>query len=547
MPVSRPKILLVYPFGGDVGMLGDHPFYKLVGMVPHMPPLGLMTVAGYLPRDWEIRLVDENVEPLDDATILWADYVFLSGMYPHKTGLCRVAERASTMGKHVIAGGPFVTGSKDKVRGRYGIKTLCLNECEPYIDELVRDIEAGTVKDIYGEAGERPDMKSVKVPRFDLKLNLARYAMTSMQVSRGCPFDCEFCDVPSLVGRKMRYKSAEQVVAELDALHAQVKQGQVFICDDNLTGHLIKSREVLAAMAEWNKKNGYPFAFLTQLSLNVADEKEVLDLLFEANVRTVITGIESVNEASLVEAGKNHNLRRSIPDRVEDMLRAGIEVYAYLVVGFDNDPPTIFRDQLAFVERAKLTYAETSMLVAMDNTGLGQRMEREGRLLYNTANDASEVMENYRVGMTNFVTKLPPRTLQEGYAGLLEQLLEPESWYARTRRMVEMLPDRDRHHHSISLKLRPDTLFIVFCTLLYLPGRLTMLKHALALARSGSMWRVWRYFLSIFAVGLTRPEYLRKSRRIRDFLRQNPESDPTRGRPITPRLAAPVPTLRVIQ
>ncbi len=539
-----PRILLVYPNGGEIGMLGHHPFYDLVGMLPHMPPLGLATVAGYLPRDWDVRLLDENVAPIDDDALADCDYVFLSGMYPHKDALCRMAERASALGKHVIAGGPFVTGSAEKLRGQHGIHTLCINEVENYAEQLVADLAAGTVQAEYGRIGERADMSKVAVPRFDLVPDISKYAMISIQVSRGCPFDCEFCDVPTLVGRKMRYKTPEQVVAELDALKAVITQQgvQVFICDDNLTGHLKRCRDVLRAMADWGRRNGYPFAFLTQLSMNVADDAELLDLLYEANVRTVITGVESANEASLIEAGKQHNLKRSIVDRVEAMLRAGIEVYAYLVVGFDSDGPDIFDRNLELIEQARITYAETSILVAMDNTPLGARMEREERLLFNTATEAQQVLENYKVGMTNFETRLEPRQLQDGYAHMLESLLEPERWYARTRAMVEILPERDREHHMTSLRLRFDSLFILVCCLIWFPRRLLMLRQALACGRGGS-WRFWRFLLSVFAVGLTRPEYLKKANRVRGFLRSNAVSDPSRGRPRASLAARP---LRVV-
>ena len=541
--VAAPRVLLVYPDGGEIGMLGEHPFYAMVGMYAHMPPLALATVAGYMPDHWELRIIDENVDPVTDEDLGWADYVFLSGMYPHKDALCRLAQRASDAGKHVIAGGPFISGSWQKVRGKYGIRTLCLNEVEPYVDRLVADIERGELEEIYGEEAERPDMKTVAVPRFDLVPNIDKYAMVSMQVSRGCPFDCEFCDVPTLVGRKMRYKTPDQVVAELDALRKVItNQGvQVFICDDNLTGHLKRCRDVLEAIAQWGKQHGYPFTFITQLSLNVADDKPLLDLLYEANVRTIITGIESANEASLLEAKKKHNLRRSMEDRIEDLIRAGIEVYAYLVVGFDNDPEDVFEINLDFVQRSKITYAETSILVAMDNTALGERVEREGRLLFNTATDANRVMENYAVGMTNFVTKLEPRRLQTGYARLLNGLVEPEAWYERTRQMVELLPERDREHHMISLRFRPDTIFIALCCLMYLPRRWLLLKHFVSLARKSGLWRAWRFLLSVFAVGLTRPEYVRKVERVERYQSEHEASDPMWGQPM------PTSPLRVLQ
>ncbi len=543
--MPSPKILMIYPQGGKFGILADHWFFDMVGQYSYMPPLGLMTVAGHFPRSWDIRLIDANIHPVSDEDIDAADYVMLSGLYTHIPSLCAFAERAAKRGKHVIVGGPVATTSYEALRGRFGISTICRNECEPFIAELVADIERGELKEVYGESFGRADMGDAAIPRFDLLPDLHRYTLLAMQTSRGCPFDCEFCDVPMLAGRKMRYKTKEQVKAELDALHAVVPKGVIFICDDNLTGLVQRCRDVLEALAEWGEEHGYPFMFGTQLSINVADKPETLELLFKANVRLLTCGIESPNLESLKEIHKVQNLKRSIEDRVHTMIRAGLEVYAFLMVGFDSDPDSIFDDQFDLVERANITVADLNILVALDHTPLGERIRAEGRQVIDTTYNTSRVLENLAIGMTNFYTKMDTRKLQEGYARLTERLSDPRHAYPRTRRMVELLPERDKHGQFLSMKAAPDSIFMVLLAFFAFPYRWLLFRQCWRLFWDfPGTWRIYRFIQSVFWIGVTHQEYARRARRTLDFLRDNPVSDPARGRsvevPVPEKKALPV-------
>lgn len=511
-----PRVLLISPDGGPTAFIGDGPFFRMTGTYRVMPPLALMTVAGHLPREWPIRLLDENVAPVPDEAIDWADYVLLSAMYPQKDALARLSRRAADRGKHVIVGGPLATSSRRYLEGRFGIRTLCLNECEPYAPRLVRDMEAGAVGAVYGEEAERPELSAAVVPRFDLLPNPRRYLLASMQISRGCPFQCEFCDVPSLVGRKMRYKSPAQVCAELDALHRSFRRGAVFISDDNLTGHRAHAREVLAAVAAWQRARGYPFAFQTQLSVDAGDDRELLDLLYEANVRSVFCGLESASEESLREAGKRQNLRGDTEARLAALIGAGIEVNAYLMLGFDADPDDVAARQFELVQRTRVTLAHVSILTAMDGTPLCRRMEQEGRLCHSTAEAADQVMAGHALARSNFTTRMPARRLQESYAELVERLYDPRSWYPRTRAMVALLPERDRHRLGFPMRLSAQSLTLAILTFLLMPARLRLLREALGLlVRTRRPWRVWRFLYAVFGTGISIDGYLASARRVR--------------------------------
>lgn len=511
-----PRVLLISPHGGPTAAIGAGPFFRLTGTHRTMPPLALLTVAGHLPRSWPIRLIDENVRPVPDEAIDWADYVLMSAMFPQKQSLARLAERAAARGKHVIAGGPFVTTSRRFVEGRFGIRTVCLHECEPYVEALVRDMEAGTVRPVYGEEGVHADLAAAAIPRFDLLDDLSRYLMVSTQVSRGCPYGCEFCDVPSLLGRRMRYKRPDQVCAELDALHARVPRGQVFLCDDNLTGHPAHSRAVLEAMAEWQRAHGHPFTFCTQVSVDVGDRPEALELLYAANVRSVFCGIESAHPDSLREVGKRQNLRGEMEARIAALIGAGIEVNAYLMLGFDSDPPDIAQRQLALVQRTRVTLAHVSILAAMDGTPLGRRLEQEGRLLSSTADAPDAVLAGLAVARPNFVPRLPGPLLQESYASLVESLYAPAHWYRRTREMVELLPDRDRYHLGLPMRLSLASLALTAMTLAFMPARGRLLWEALVLGwRTRQPWRFWRFVYAVFATGISIGGYRASARRVR--------------------------------
>lgn len=486
---------MVYPLGGAYESLAPHPLSRWIGIY-RFPPLALLTVAAHFPPDWEVRVFDENVEPVPDEEIDRADYVLLSGLIMHYRGMVAMAERVAARGKHVVVGGPLANISRPLLQRCAAIKTICLGECEPYMAQLVRDMRSGTVRPVYGEESLYAEMTEAPAPRYDLLRHAQRYIIHSIQTSRGCPFACEYCDVQIHAGRRMRSKSPAQVLGEMEAIRRTAKTPcSLFIWDDNLTGNPAHARELLTAIAGWQRERGYPFLLGTQLSLDAADRPELLELLYAANVRAVYCGIESPSAASLTEANKRHNLKRGIVDRVADFQRAGIEVAAYLMLGFDGDPPDICEQQLDLVEEMRVNVILPSALIALDRTPLSARLEREGRLLGRVGEHPDEANQAWAWGDMNFVPRRAVREIKSDYLRLLEEPYRPRRWYRRTRRCVERLPERDAEHLLIAPRLSAATISLALTALFILPGRLRLLWEALVLLwRTRQPWRVWRYF-----------------------------------------------------
>lgn len=418
------KILLVYPPNPESFWSFAH-VLPLVSRRSAFPPLGLLTVAAMLPRSWELRLVDCNVTALSDADLAWADHVFLSGMIVHREGAHAIAQRCAERGVSVVAGGPlFTTGHAEFPE----IPCFVLGEAEGVIEELVRDLERGELRSQY-RADAWPDVRTTPVPRWDL-VELADYVTMPVQFSRGCPYDCEFCDIVVMNGRTPRTKSPEQVLAEIETLVARGWKDMIFLVDDNFIGNRKHARELLRSIVAWRAhRPGSLPGFLTEASVNLADDPELLELMVQAGFKKVFVGLETPLPESLAECGKTQNKKRDLASAVATLQRAGLEVMGGFIVGFDNDPPEIFGLQYEFIQRSGVATAMVGLLTALPQTALHRRLAREGRLLGASAG-------NNTGAVLNFVPRLDRELLIEGYRALMRRLYEPASYYRRIRNFL---------------------------------------------------------------------------------------------------------------
>jgi radical SAM superfamily enzyme YgiQ (UPF0313 family) len=385
------------------------------------PPLGLMTVAAMLPKEWNLRLVDMDVSRLRDADLRWADYVLVSAMIVHKQSmLSDVIPRCKRLGKPIIGGGPlFTTGYED-----YAADVHCvLGECEETIAGVVRDMESGLLQAKYESGHGFPDVTKTPVPRFDL-INPRHYATMSIQFSRGCPFDCEFCDIIVMNGRKPRTKTPEQMIAELDALDAAGWHGTVFFVDDNFIGNKKLVKGFLRALIAWRERRRPQVDFITEASVNLADDAELLDLMVQAGFRRVFLGIETPVPESLEECQKYQNTHGSLEEKIRTIQRSGLEVMGGFIVGFDHDPQEIFQLQFDFIQKTGIPAAMVGLLTALPKTQLYFRLLREGRLDTATTGNNTEAV-------LNFHPKLDREYLTEGYKRLMRTLYEPGTYYRR--------------------------------------------------------------------------------------------------------------------
>jgi radical SAM superfamily enzyme YgiQ (UPF0313 family) len=423
------NILLVYPRNPDSFWSFKH-VLKLVSKKCAFPPLGLLTVAAMLPRDWTLRLVDLNVRNLSDDEIREADYVFLSGMIVHKPSAHEVAARCDALGKTIVAGGPlFTTGHREFPE----IRHFVLGEAEGVIERLVADLEHGTLQPVYRAEGW-PDVRETPVPRWDL-IELSDYVTMPVQFSRGCPFDCEFCDIVVMNGRVPRTKQPEQVVRELEALREAGWKDMVFIVDDNFIGHRKHARELLRALVAWRKDVRPSIGFLTEASVNLADYPDLCELMAEAGFKKIFLGLETPEAESLAECNKVQNEKRDLAESVRKLQRAGFEVMGGFIVGFDADPLDIFARQFEFIQRTGVVTAMVGLLTALPQTALYKRLAQEGRIL-------AETRGNNTDAVLNFVTRLDRDVLLSGYRDLMRRLYAPRNYYRRIRAFLQSFEPR---------------------------------------------------------------------------------------------------------
>lgn len=424
------KILLVYPQYPETFWSFKYAL-KFISKKASLPPLGLMTVAAMLPSAWELRLADMSVRKLKDADIRWADYVFVSAMSIQKESTKAVIARCRELGAKVIAGGPLFTAAPDEFDG---VDHLILNEAEVTLPLFLEDLEKGVPRRVY-TSPQWADLASSPVPRFDL-INKRKYASMNVQYSRGCPFDCEFCNITVLFGRIPRTKSSAQVVAEFDSLYAGGWRHGVFIVDDNFIGNKAKLKnDVLPAIISWMEERGHPFTLSTEVSINLADDEELMRLMVRAGFDTVFVGIETPNEESLAECSKVQNRNRDLIESVKKIQRAGIEVQAGFIVGFDMDPAAIFDRLIAFIQESGIATAMVGLLNAPKGTKLYHRLQREGRLVKAVTGDNTDFS-------INFVPRMNPEALMSGYRRIVETIYAPKHYYARVREFLRVYQPR---------------------------------------------------------------------------------------------------------
>lgn len=392
-----------------------------------LPPLGLLTISSMLPAHWEKKLVDLSARPLKDEDILWADWVFVSAMIVQKKSAQEVINRAKMLGKKVAAGGPvFTTGHKDFCN----VDTFVLNEGEPSIAEFVSDLTAGATKHIYS-SDVKPDITKTPIPDWGL-LHMKDYASMAMQVSRGCPFDCEFCDIIVINGRVPRVKTPEQVIREFDSLYDAGWRGSLFIVDDNFIGNKSKVKDILRAIKLWMKEKKRPFTLYTEASINLADDQELMTLMQEANFNSVFVGIETPSQEALLSCGKVQNVGKDLAEKVKILQRNGLQVQAGFILGFDSDTHKIFDDMIAFVQKTGIVTAMVGMLNALPETRLHKRLKDTGRLLQKQSDG------NNTDFSLNFVPKMDPKLLVEGYKKVLNSIFGPEKYYTRIKTFLKV-------------------------------------------------------------------------------------------------------------
>ena len=412
--------LLIYPEFPETYWSFKHAL-KFVGKRAAQPPLGLMTVAALLPHSWNKRLIDTNVERLRDRDLAWADVALISAMHIQKDALLAILGRCRAIGLRTVVGGPIASSlSAAEIDANH----VVIGEAESLIATLARDLEQGTAWPVY-QAAERPAMETSPLPDLSLiKMNC--YSTMTVQYSRGCPFNCEFCDIIEIYGRRPRTKAVRQVIAELDQLRAAGWREAVFIVDDNFIGNKARAKELCTALAEWRSQYRTCFDFNTEASLNLADDPELMQLMKEAGFVSVFLGIETPDESGLIAANKLQNTRRSLLESVAIIQSYGMQVMGGFILGFDTDREDIFDRMTDFIQKSGIPVAMVGLLQAMPGTQLFRRLRREGRILHTDAGDNTSVS-------LNFLPSMDAEKLLEGYRSVLNQIYSCEAYYDRVK------------------------------------------------------------------------------------------------------------------
>jgi len=429
------KALLIYPSFPDTFWSFRHSL-KFIHKKSAFPPLGLLTVGSMMPRQWSKRLIDLNVEKLSDQDLAWADTAFISAMVVQRQSARQTIARCKEAGLKVVAGGPLFTSEYERFDE---VDHFVLNEAELTLPAFLADFQHGSLQRIYTTA-EYADIQQTPVPMWEL-INLKRYASMSIQFSRGCPFNCDFCNVTALFGHRPRIKTADQIIAELDNLYHRGWRGQVFFVDDNFIGNKkYLMNLLLPALIDWQKdKKG--FLFNTEASINLADNEDLMHAMVEAGFDTVFIGIETPDEDSLAECNKKQNKNRNLIESVKSIQRTGLQVQGGFIVGFDSDGPSIFQRQIDFIQNSGIVTAMVGLLQAPPGTKLYERLKEEGRLRGLLSGDNVD-------GTTNIIPKMDMRQLLKGYENILNNIYRPRPYYKRIKTFL-----REYKAPKISIKL----------------------------------------------------------------------------------------------
>ena len=438
------NILLVYPEFPDTFWSFKHAL-KFVRKKSSSPPLGLITVAAILPSTWEKRLVDMNVEHLREKDLDWADLILISAMTVQRESVEKLLVRAREAGKTIVAGGPLFTAEPDAFPQ---VDHLILNEAEITLPLFLSDLGRGKPKRIY-ETKEFADISKTPVPLWEL-INLRHYDSLSLQFSRGCPFNCDFCNVTALLGHRMRLKTTQQLIAELDKIYALGWRRNIFIVDDNFIGNKrVLKQEVLPALIEWRKgKKGC--LFLTEASVNLSDDDELIQMMVNAGFTQVFVGIETPDDQALAECSKSQNRNRDLVHSVRKLQQMGLQVMGGFIVGFDSDDETIFDRMIDFIQESGIVTAMVGLLQAPIGTQLYQRMLREGRIRDIYSGDNVD-------GETNIVPKMGLSPLKAGYRKILDSIYSAKGFYDR---VITFLKDYKPARHTVTLQWQEIAAFL---------------------------------------------------------------------------------------
>ncbi len=432
------KILLVYPKYPKTFWSFWYAL-KFIFKKAAFPPLGLLTVAAMLPQEWGKKLVDMNVSDLKDKDIKWAHYVFISAMITQKQSAKEVIERCNQLKVKVVAGGPVFTTGHEEFKG---VDHFVLGEAEITLPQFLKDLQKNCAKQVY-VSDERPDITQTPIPLWSL-INIKNYVSLSIQYSRGCPYDCEFCDIVVMNGRVPRTKTPEQLLRELEAVFKTGLRGSLFIVDDNFIGNKIKVKQILPEIIQWQKDHKYPFWILTEASLDLAEDEELMQMMAEARFDRIFIGLETPNEASLEECNKYNNKKRDMVALVKKIQRCGLQVMGGYIVGFDNDPLSIFKAQIRFIQETGVVVAMVGMLTALPKTKLYYRLATEGRLLKIASGNNTDVS-------LNFKPKMGAEILIKGYKEIIRTIYSPQKYYERIIAFFEEYrPLRQRNRTTLN-------------------------------------------------------------------------------------------------
>ena len=418
------NVLLIYPKFPDTFWSFKHAL-KFIHKKASSPPLGLLTIASMLPKDWHLKLVDMNVSPLRKKDLGWADYAFISAMTIQRDSVLEVIRLCNEAGVKTVCGGPLFSTEPQVFSG---IDHLVLNEAEITLPIFLEDFAKKQLKSLY-TTEEFADMKKTPPPMWDL-VNLKDYASVSIQYTRGCPFNCEFCNITSMLGHKMRLKTASQILIELDGLYQRGWHGGIFFVDDNLIGNKKSLREeLLPALVDWRKdKSG--IAFNTEVSINLADDSKLMDQMVTAGFNQVFIGIETPDDDNLAECSKFQNRNRDLVADVRRIQSAGMQVQGGFIVGFDNDSPSTFQRLVEFIQNTGIVTAMVGILQAPVGTRLYERMQEAGRIIANFTGDNV-------AGSTNIIPKMNIDLLTNRYKELIRHIYSPEVYYQRVKTFLK--------------------------------------------------------------------------------------------------------------
>lgn len=444
------KVLFIYPKISKTFWSFSYAL-KFVSKKAAYPPLGLLTVASMLPEDWEKKLIDLNVEKLKEKDLKDVDMVFISGMQIQKDSAKEVINFCKKKGLKIVAGGPLFMVSREEFED---VDHFILGEAENIISLFLDDLKSGNLKKVYS-SDDFANLQNSPAPAWDL-IKFKKYGSLSIQYSRGCPYNCDFCNVTTLFGHKIRTKTKDQIIFELERLFENGWRGEVFFVDDNFIGNKRKLKEeILPSIISWMKERDYPFTFNTQSSINLADDEELINLMVKAGFNSVFIGIESPEEESLLECHKFQNKGRDLISSIKKLQRSGLEVAGGFIVGFDNDKPSIFEEMTRFIQKSGIVTAMVGLLNAPKGTKLYKKLLGEKRLTNEITGDNTDFS-------LNFIPKMKIENLLSGYKKIIKEIYSPKPYFERVKKLLkEYKPFKKPHIRLSYLKAFLKSIFIL--------------------------------------------------------------------------------------